>query len=299
MGTEQPLQIHLQKYLDHVETDSPMPPPKFRLNGKDFGSGTPNHKGLRVVCDLVDDAPGALVRLANFLAMQEERGLMCAAEAIETNTASHWQLHAAWAGVALVWLARANDIESQEALIRWWRSAFALCAACEIPGAKDKSYPEPLVWGPGWRGKIKDSWVASNPARDLCYSLMMGAVHRGEEGEPYRKRLPAGKRALWKNKYNNGPRALRLLEPASLAALLPPEGWVPPLPYPFHAGRTFETGFVAWFDVPESDKTDVARLAGKNIGDLWVEQFKPPGFPPTPFALLNRIDYPAVPFERS
>lgn len=295
MGAEQGLQLHLQKYLDHVETGAPMPSPKVRLQGKDFGPGTPNHKGLRVVCDVVDEAPGALVRLADFLAMQEERGHMCAAEAIETNTASHWQLHAAWAGVALLWLEK-NGLE-MGSLRGWWWSAFALCAACEIPGAKDKPYPQPLVWGPGWRGKIGESWTASNPARDLCYSLMMGAVLQ-DGAHLYRQRLPAGNRKLWWNKYNNGVRALRLLKPATLASLFPPDGWVPPLPYPFHARRR-EDLVVSWFEgVP--DGGDVARMAGSHDRS-WVSEvinfdiIVSLGL----LSSIDTIDYPAIPFERS
>ncbi len=295
-GTEQGYQLHLQKYLDHIETGAPKPPPKIRLQGKDFGPGTPNHKGLRVVCDVVDEAPGALVRLADFLAMQEERGLMCAAQAIETNTASHWQLHAAWAGVALLWVeAHAADRPVRQLLNRWWWSAFALCAACEIPGAKDKPYPAPLIWGPGWRGKIKDSWVASNPARDLCYSLMMAAARPDEAGRPYRRRLPSLNRKLWDHKYYNGARALAMLRTDSLVALLPPDGWVPALPYPFHA-RRFEDEHAAWFDVPLSDKTDVARAAGYTKGSGWI---LPEGDGLDLGFDFEGIHYPATSFERS
>lgn len=347
-GTEQSLQLHLQKVLDARQgvPGATMPAPQIRLKGKDtgttgttgaegFGPGTPNHKGLRVVADLVDQAPGSIQRLLAFLTMQEERGHCCAAQAIETMTASHGQLHVAWAGVAYYLLTthttqqakgqatkkqttrRAKkqiqqgdsqgDPASQavqagpvsqtlQALRRWWWSLFALCAACEIPGAKDSPYPEPLIWSPGWRAKIDDQWVAANPARDLCYSLIMG-THMGEEGDPYRRRLPPLNRKLWRDKYNNGPRALSLLSAEDLTALLPPPGWVPPVPYAFHSRRN-DRSFVSWFDIEPKDTGTAPMVEVKPDGTRLIHERADLTKAGSTVDWIESIDYPAVSFER-
>lgn len=256
-GTEKGRMAYGSAYLD-----SPLSPPplKEKLPVEGDGGGTFNHGFLLQMNGYVSGSHRGREMLKEGLELQRQQGHCCRGEQIETNSASHGQLNEAAAGVSLYHAALTANGPIIEELRDWWWTEMTLCQACLIPGAEAKPYKkgEFTVWGPGWRGTVDGAWTGGNGCRDLCFRLIYGLP------------VPKASRGTWSLQYNLAARALSLLPPAELKALRPAPGWIPPLPYAFHARRS-STAFRASFDAPEGQK-DVARTAGYAGGKTFVSE---------------------------
>ncbi len=287
-GTEQGRMKHLIAHVDRLEdllaneragkiVVPPRNPPPPAKRGQKRGSF--NHEFLLRVGMYADGQDGAARSLTEWLHAQQREGHCSIGDAIETNSGSHCQLNEAPAAAGLLVAVHRKDVLLLELFRDWWWSEMVLCQACLIPGAESRTYKkgEPTVWAPGWRGTIDGVWTGSNSCRDLCFRLIFGHP------------VPAPGKALWLDKYNLAARALALLPEAELKALRPAPGWIPPLPYAFHA-RRWPTVFQAWFDAPQGLK-DVARQARFWDGVPEVHESSPGGWD---VQAPEMIDFPGL-----
>lgn len=272
---------HLQAHVNRLEDPKKPPPPPAKRTRK---RGSFNQWFLWLVCAYADGQEGAREALIEWVEGQTREGHCVRAGAIETSSASHDQLNQAAAAVGLLFAEEREDSRLTELFRDWWWSEVVLCQACEVPGAAEKPWAKDLVtvWGPGWRALQDGKLIAWNPGRDNTYRLIQGY------GVPTRKEKP---KLYTTDRYNLAFRALNMLPVDALRALRPAPGWVPPLPFPFHARRGPDW-FAAWFDALENK--DVALSAGWNpVERGWVLTRTMIG---GPFG-GDPIDYPAV--ERS
>lgn len=259
MQTEQIYMRHLVAHMD----GQPRAPLATGLGAEEFGAGTVNHRGLRVVC-LYADAPQGLAaeRLANFLRAQRKGGHLKIGKACEINSSSHGQLNLAWAAVGLWAALKRGDEKLVEDFHFWWHNEIWLWRACAARVSVKRGPARTTVWAPGARAELKGELKAQNSARDLAFDLV--------EGRP----VPSSDRPLWRDKYNLGPRALLEIGARERLGLLPPEDFEPVLAYDFTVERFDGGNFHAYFPSPPAEK-DFAAHAGVKEGEPWIERSEP------------------------
>lgn len=292
-GTEAGRGNHLMAHLERLEAlrrgrAFPPPPPPAKRGRR---RGSFNHEFLLRVGQYADgklaengpqDARSSLIE---WLDGQTREGHCVRGKAIETLSASHGQLNAAAAAVGLLFAEEREDGRLTELFRDWWWSEVTLCEACEVPGAGDAKWTKDLitVWAPGWRALKKGALVAWNSGRDNAYRLIKGY------DVPTRKERPA---LYSTSRYDLAFRALSMLPAESLRALRPAPGWVPPLPFQFHARRSLRPdSFFAWFDAPEHP--DLCLSVGAPVSaERWLQTDNMIAQASFPVELYQHIDYP-------
>lgn len=285
-GTEQPLMNTLNSccdYFELIKSKKPSfalkPPQRYQLRDKPidfYGSGTVNHKFLRITVDLclayiyndTDYIHVCELRLLNFLREQELRGHCCVANAIETLSSTHGQLNLAAASVAyLFWSYFGVNNSLGTLLIHWHWSEVSLFQHCKLPEKylSDNGYT-PTFHTSGWRalkgekGKDEDNdgdlngiIVTYNPGRDLYGRIMLGLSY------------PKDNRKLYNNKYNLGARAVLLLSSTDREKLLPPPDWKAPVPYEYAISINNKGNFISGFNAPPNK--DICLVTAYNTND--------------------------------
>jgi len=245
-GSEQGLMEGIVKCVDYIDKktkDKPRMLFPLKADDRDFGPGAVNHAGLRCVLSWImallysTDIQAHEQRLLSFFEVQLIRGHCCKARAIETSSASHIQLHYAYAAAALLFAYKFERFVVIEAVSRWFSDEINLTSPTDLStlfiGQNGYS---PRYHSPGWRAKQDNNIVTINSGRDLAMMVLWNYA-------PEEKPLI--------NKYNLGARCLMLLKRRSQNGN-PVQRFdlsrYPSVPYDYEVytrGSDWYTGFIA------------------------------------------------------
>jgi len=299
-GSEQGLMEGIVKcvdYLDKKTKDKPRMLFPLKATDQDFGPGTVNHAGLRCVLSWImallysTDIQSHEQRLLSFFEVQLIRGHCCKARAIETSSASHIQLHYAYAASALLFAFKYHRDAIIAKLTWWWGDELRLIIPCQLPvnfiGGNGYS---PRFHSPSWRaiqGKEKNL-ITVNPGRDMYLeTLLNGFVPNPDQ---------------LGDKYNLGVKCLlilgRLSKPFGGAFQFHhSDNLVPSLPYPYEVytrGSDWYTGFIAPADPDLCLTTGLVDNQMITIPDKTLHEIDLTGFElkvryeATPWSIKNR-----------
>jgi len=208
-GSEQGLMEGIVKCVDYIDKktkDKPRMLFPLKASDQDFGPGTVNHAGLRCVLSWImallysTDIQAHEQRLLSFFHVQEVRGHCCKARTIETSSASHIQLHYAYAAAALLFAYKFDRFIVIAAVQKWFSDEIRLALPCALPISflGNNGY-SPRFHSPGWRaiqGEEK-TLVTINSGRDIFLERIFGGY------KPTQDQL--------QNKYNLGVRCAVIL----------------------------------------------------------------------------------------